>query len=342
MQAPRRRPRARGPHRHRPDQHAAARRQHGAAADRDAALQPARGPEPRRDRAASPTPRSTQFDIRAAGPEARTGTLSGGNLQKALLARELACEPMVLLAAQPTRGLDVARHRIRPRPVSRPAGARRCACILISEDLEELFELADRIAVMFEGRIVDVLPVAEADGRADRPADGRRAGGGSDPAPARAARGHARLARPRCCRSRAIAGDAGAVQRARRAGRRQCPRRLSRICSRARSAAASTSSRPLVKAAPLVLTGLAVAVAFRAKFWNIGGEGQLLAGAMAAAFVGAREGLPGLVAGPADDPRRARSPARPARCRAGRAAASASRSTTSSPRCCSTSSSSTA
>jgi ABC-type uncharacterized transport system permease subunit len=49
----------------------------------------------------------------------------------------------------------------------------------------------------------------------------------------------------------------------------------------------------VVKAAPLVLTGLAVAVAFRARFWNIGGEGQLLAGAMAAAFVGARESLPG-------------------------------------------------
>ncbi len=48
----------------------------------------------------------------------------------------------------------------------------------------------------------------------------------------------------------------------------------------------------IVKAAPLVLTGLAVAVAFRARFWNIGGEGQLLAGAMAAAFIGAREGLP--------------------------------------------------
>lgn len=48
----------------------------------------------------------------------------------------------------------------------------------------------------------------------------------------------------------------------------------------------------LVKAAPLVLTGLAVSVAFRARFWNIGGEGQLLAGAIAAAFIGAREGLP--------------------------------------------------
>ncbi|MDH3690304.1 MAG: ABC transporter permease [Gammaproteobacteria bacterium] len=48
----------------------------------------------------------------------------------------------------------------------------------------------------------------------------------------------------------------------------------------------------MVKAAPLIFTGLAVAVAFRAKFWNIGAEGQLLAGAMAAAFIGAREGLP--------------------------------------------------
>ena len=51
-------------------------------------------------------------------------------------------------------------------------------------------------------------------------------------------------------------------------------------------------SETVVKATPLVFTGLAVAVAFRAKFWNIGAEGQLLAGAMAAAFIGAREGLP--------------------------------------------------
>ena len=70
-----------------------------------------------------------RFAIRAAGPQARTGTLSGGNLQKALLARELACDPLVLLAAQPTRGLDVgatefvhgkflALRRRRPRPAS--------------------------------------------------------------------------------------------------------------------------------------------------------------------------------------------------------------------------------
>ena len=53
-----------------------------------------------------------------------------------------------------------------------------------------------------------------------------------------------------------------------------------------------------VKATPLIFTGLAVAVAFRARFWNIGAEGQLLAGAMAAAFVGARGSPAGLVPGP--------------------------------------------
>src|SRR6185503_13633960 len=54
----------------------------------------------------------------------------------------------------------------------------------------------------------------------------------------------------------------------------------------------------LVKASPLIWTGLAVAVAFRAKFWNIGAEGQLIAGAMAAAFIGERTGLPGFALDP--------------------------------------------
>ena len=102
-----------------------------------------------------------KFGIRVPGPEARTGTLSGGNLQKALLARELAFEPLVLVAAQPTRGLDVAaREFVHGQLLWLRAHGR--AVIVISEDLEELFELADRIAVMFEGRIVDVMPVAKA------------------------------------------------------------------------------------------------------------------------------------------------------------------------------------
>ncbi|MCH8155403.1 MAG: ATP-binding cassette domain-containing protein, partial [Proteobacteria bacterium] len=101
------------------------------------------------------------FDIKAAGPDVRTGTLSGGNLQKALLARELAFDPLVLVAAQPTRGLDVAAKEFVHRKFLE-LRARGRGVIVISEDLEELFEIADRIAVMYEGRILDVVPAAEA------------------------------------------------------------------------------------------------------------------------------------------------------------------------------------
>ena len=91
-----------------------------------------------------------KFGIRAAGPEVRTGTLSGGNLQKALLARELAFEPLVMVAAQPTRGLDVAaREFVHGQLLDLRARGR--AVILISEDLEEQFELADRAQPVARG-----------------------------------------------------------------------------------------------------------------------------------------------------------------------------------------------
>jgi general nucleoside transport system ATP-binding protein len=102
-----------------------------------------------------------KFSIRTAGPLARTGTLSGGNLQKALLARELAWDPLVVIAAQPTRGLDVgATQFVQGKFLAlRAAG---CGLIVISEDLEELFQIADRIAVMSGGRILGDFPIAEA------------------------------------------------------------------------------------------------------------------------------------------------------------------------------------
>jgi len=100
-----------------------------------------------------------KFDIRADGPEVRTGTLSGGNLQKVLLARELAFDPLVLVAAQPTRGLDVsAVEFVHDQFLKMRADER--GVLLISEDLEELFALSDRIAVMYEGRIVGELDAA--------------------------------------------------------------------------------------------------------------------------------------------------------------------------------------
>jgi simple sugar transport system ATP-binding protein len=102
-----------------------------------------------------------RFDIRTSGPEARTGTLSGGNLQKALIAREIAREPRLLLAAQPTRGIDVgAAEFIHGQFLD--LRAHGGGVLLISEDLEELFALSDRIAVMYAGRIMADLPAAEA------------------------------------------------------------------------------------------------------------------------------------------------------------------------------------
>jgi simple sugar transport system ATP-binding protein len=94
-----------------------------------------------------------RFDIRAPGPDIRTGTLSGGNLQKALLARALAFDPLVLVAAQPTRGLDMAARDFVHGQFLGLRGAGR-AVLVISEDLEELFALSDRIVVMYEGQLV--------------------------------------------------------------------------------------------------------------------------------------------------------------------------------------------
>lgn len=94
-----------------------------------------------------------KFDIRGADVSTRTGMLSGGNLQKALLARELAFDPLIVVASQPTRGLDVAAVEfVHNRFLELRANG--CGVLLVSEDLEELFALSDHIIVMYEGRIV--------------------------------------------------------------------------------------------------------------------------------------------------------------------------------------------
>ena len=102
-----------------------------------------------------------QFDIKTQGTAVKTKDLSGGNLQKLLVARELAFGPRVLVVAQPTRGLDVgATEAVRKRLVDlREQGT---AILLISEDLDEVLALSDRVAVMFGGRVVGVVPSAEA------------------------------------------------------------------------------------------------------------------------------------------------------------------------------------
>jgi len=92
-------------------------------------------------------------DVRASGHNVPAWQLSGGNLQKVVLAREFSGDPAVLVAASPTRGLDVAVIET-VHAYLRQAAANGLGVLLISEDLDEILALADRIAVMYEGRIV--------------------------------------------------------------------------------------------------------------------------------------------------------------------------------------------
>ncbi len=97
-----------------------------------------------------------QFDIRTPTEGTRIGKLSGGNIQKALLARELSFEPKVVVFNKPTHGLDV-RTIAMVRERIREMAARGVATIVISTDLDELIDLSDRVAVLFEGQIAGVV-----------------------------------------------------------------------------------------------------------------------------------------------------------------------------------------
>jgi simple sugar transport system ATP-binding protein len=103
-----------------------------------------------------------KFDVKATGPDAAARSLSGGNLQKFVVGREILQGPRVMIAAQPTRGVDVgASAQIRQSLIDlRDAGV---AVLLVSEDLDELFEVCDKIAVMTQGRLSPVKAVRETD-----------------------------------------------------------------------------------------------------------------------------------------------------------------------------------
>jgi simple sugar transport system ATP-binding protein len=98
-----------------------------------------------------------EFDVRGGGPQTRAGALSGGNQQKVVLAREIDRDPRVLVAGQPTRGLDVgAIEFVHRRLVAERDEGR--AILLVSLELEEILSLSDRILVMYEGEIVGEFP----------------------------------------------------------------------------------------------------------------------------------------------------------------------------------------
>jgi ABC-type uncharacterized transport system ATPase subunit len=94
-----------------------------------------------------------EFDVRGGGPRTRAAALSGGNQQKVVVAREVARDPRALIAAQPTRGLDVGAIEFVHRRLVEERDEGR-AVLLVSLELDEVLSLADRIVVLYEGRIV--------------------------------------------------------------------------------------------------------------------------------------------------------------------------------------------
>jgi general nucleoside transport system ATP-binding protein len=102
-----------------------------------------------------------EYDIRTPSALSPAGHLSGGNQQKAVVARELSRPIRLLVAAQPTRGLDVGSTEFIHKKIveERSNGV---AVLLVSAELDEIMSLSDRIAVMYKGKIIDILPAAEA------------------------------------------------------------------------------------------------------------------------------------------------------------------------------------
>jgi simple sugar transport system ATP-binding protein len=106
--------------------------------------------------------RITDYDIRTPSEKVLASSMSGGNQQKVVVAREIGRDPELLVAAQPTRGLDVGAIEFVHKQIlaAREAGK---GVLLISLELEEILSLADRILVMYEGRIVREFVGEEAD-----------------------------------------------------------------------------------------------------------------------------------------------------------------------------------
>jgi len=101
----------------------------------------------------------TEYDVRTPSPQQRVGALSGGNQQKVIIAREMSRDLRLLLASQPTRGLDVGSIEFVHRRIVEERD-RGVAVLIVSSELDEIYALADRIAVMYEGKIVAFRPAS--------------------------------------------------------------------------------------------------------------------------------------------------------------------------------------
>jgi simple sugar transport system ATP-binding protein len=101
-----------------------------------------------------------EYQIKAS-PKDKIRTLSGGNMQKVILARVIERDPVAIVVAQPTRGLDIgATEYVRGKLLEQQA--KGAAILLISEDLDEILTLSDRTAVIYEGELMDIVSAGEA------------------------------------------------------------------------------------------------------------------------------------------------------------------------------------
>jgi simple sugar transport system ATP-binding protein len=103
----------------------------------------------------------TDFSVKTPGPDTPIGMLSGGNIQKLLLGRELALNPRLLVVNKPTNGLDLRTTAFIWRQLRNQADAGN-AVLLISSEIDELLEVCDRIGVMYNGELIAILPRAQA------------------------------------------------------------------------------------------------------------------------------------------------------------------------------------
>ena len=213
------------------------------------------------------------------------GKLSGGNVQKVLLARELTADASVAILNKPTYGLDLHNQRLALERIDAAAGA-ASRSFVISTDLDELLEISDRIGVMFQGRLVGVSTmrggggvhrIGHADDRGAALGDKRLAPG------ARPERGSRQRA------SRADPGGAGARRSAASflLALGKDPLGYYGFVLERSLLALGRLQETLTRMAPLLLIAAGLIVAFRAGIWNLGGDGQFLLAAVAAAALGA-------------------------------------------------------
>ncbi len=249
-----------------------------------------------------------RFNVKAGGPDAAARSLSGGNLQKFIVGREIDARPKLLIVSQPTWGVDVgAAAQIRAEILAlRDAG---CAVLVLSEELEELFEISDRLHVIAKGRLSPSIDRA----RATVTLIGEwmsglwvvhalREGASATATSTLPREGGSKPGRPRCClsskpRPEAVSGFwstaspllalvitvvLGAILFV---ALGKDPVRALQVFFWEPISSGYRIGELMVKATPLLIIALGLAVCFRSNVWNIGAEGQFVIGAVFAGVV---------------------------------------------------------